>query len=109
MIDDDGIAVDPEIIGIDDFPVIAGLDRIVLHHRQVEPDMILLINGLSLVNVGAAIRKEGFDLRIARLYEWTVPKERSTGLRCTGLFSPAAPFAWTGGMGPKACGPDDTK
>ena len=32
---------------------------------------------------------------------------RVIGLRMTGLFSPAAPLALTGGNGPKAWGPDD--
>ena len=40
MIDQYSVAVDAEVIRIDDLPVVACFDRVVLHDGQIEPHMV---------------------------------------------------------------------
>jgi hypothetical protein len=62
VINHHAIAVNAKIVCIDDHAVIRGFDGILLHHRQIEADVILLIDCFSLVKISAVIREERFHL-----------------------------------------------
>src|SRR5262245_33344678 len=58
MIEQYGVSVDSEILRYDDLAVIPRFDRIMLDDRQIESDVILLIDTFAVVNIGPAVGEE---------------------------------------------------
>src|SRR5215467_15642775 len=75
VVDQNRVAIDTEVFGNDDLAVISRFDRVVLDHRKIESDMILLIHGFPLINVSPPIRKIRFHLGIAQLKKRAVPEK----------------------------------
>ena len=57
MIEDDAVAVDAQIVRVDDDAPLGGGDRNAGRDGEVEPEMDLLVDLLPVVNVGAAVSK----------------------------------------------------
>src|SRR5262249_38084531 len=75
MVDQHGISVNTEILGKNNLPVVASLDGIVFDHRQIESDVVLLIDSFSVMDVCSTVRKERLHFRIAQLQERSMPQK----------------------------------
>ena len=75
VVDQHGIAVDAKVFRKHDFPIVARFDRSVLYDRQIESNVILLINWLAVVNVGPPVSEVRFHLRVAQLHKRAVPEK----------------------------------
>ena len=61
MIHDDGVAVDPQIVGKDDDPIVGALHRSLSQRGQIESQVSLFVHHLPPVEVGAEVGKGRFD------------------------------------------------
>ena len=75
VVDDDAVAVDAEVVGVDDLAVVAGQHRDLLRDGEVEPEVDLPVHFLALVDVGAVVGEARLDRRVAERQERTVPEE----------------------------------
>ena len=75
MINDDGVAIDAEVVGQDNLPVICGFNWVVLHYRKIKSHVILLIYRFALIHIGPPVCKERFHFRVAQLQKWAVPQK----------------------------------
>ena len=61
VIDDDAVAVDPELVGEDHLAAVRRDDRHAGERREVEAEVRLLVDFLALVDVGALVGERGLD------------------------------------------------
>ena len=73
VIDQDGVAVDAKIFCKDDFAVVSCFDRVMVRDGEIEPDVVLPIDCLPVMNVRPPIGKIRLDLGVAQLQEGVVP------------------------------------
>src|SRR5438552_5660243 len=72
---DDGVAIDAEVVGQENLPVICGFNWVVLHYRKIKSHVILLIYRFALIHIGPPVCEERFHFRVAQLQKWAVPQE----------------------------------
>ena len=81
VVDDHAVAVDAEVVGPHHPARVGGDDRHVGGHRQVEPEMHLLVDLPPLVHVGAVVAETRLDLRVGQLPERFGPEPLAGGVR----------------------------
>ena len=81
VVEDDAVAVNAEPAGVQHRAGVGRDDRHAAGHREVEPEVHLLVDLLALVDVGPVIGEARFDLRVAELDERPVPQPRRRRLR----------------------------
>src|SRR5262245_35957354 len=75
VIDDDGVAVNPELAGKHDLASIARQHRRIHGFCKIEAEMHLSVYLLTSIEVGAVIGKGRFDLRTATGLKCTLPQD----------------------------------
>ncbi len=96
MIQDHGIAVDPQPAGVKHLSAIGGVDGHRSRDRQVESQMHLAVDLPAVVEIGPLIREARLDLGIAQRLERSVPKafgSREAGISQDLLGIPTAEVA----------------
>src|SRR5947207_4058747 len=81
VVEDHAGSVDPEPARGEHLPVVRGEHRYRGRDRQVEPQMNLLVDLLPFVEVRPMVGEARLDLRIAQLYEGSLPESRWGGVR----------------------------
>ena len=62
VVQDDAVAVDAQIVGMNDCPVVGRRHRSIRSRGQVESEVDLLIDVIAVVDVRPVVRESGFDL-----------------------------------------------
>ena len=80
VVDDDAVAEDSQIVGEDHSPLVGRAYWRVRCGGEVEAQVYLLVNLVTLVDIRTVVCEARFDLRVGQLSEGTVPQYTRRGV-----------------------------